>query len=353
MDKNRRTALRAAVAAALLPLAAPALAAGAPARSAAPASAINVILPRSVRPDLDGAAGRRRQERLTLAVMDFVREHYQGRNLPVWRKPATAIDLHKRVANICLWVVRSCHAHREVYPVDPAWVAGQIMAESFFNEFAVSWALAVGICQFIGPTAREYGLAVAGSAPGHGAAPYKNPADAGAEAEYLAVRRQWREALRERRRLGDEGELLRAAMRAHVDGAPCPQAGPYLEASRAVDELDAKVKDARQRFTAYLEANFAGRSIFDPGDVAFFKGFDERVLYAKPVDAMVLMLARFLRARGGNILAAAAGYHAGLGNTSEDAGVYKRYGRIPAFADTVGYVSRCLVNHHEIALRMA
>lgn len=353
MDKQRRLALRAAVGAALLPLAAPALAVPAPARAGSPVTSINVILPSSATLDLDGAAGRAHQERLTLAVMDFVREHYQGRNLPVWRKPLESIDLHKRVANICLWIVRSCHARRDVYPLDPAWVAGQIMAESFFNEFAVSWALAVGICQFIGPTAREYGMTVAGSAPAHAAAPYKNPADAGAEARYIAVRRDWREAMRARRRLGDEAELLRTAMQALADGTPCPQAGPYLEAARAVDELDAQVKDARQRFTAYLEANFAGRNIFSDKDVAFLKGFDERVLYAKPVDAMVLMLARFLRARGGNILAAAAGYHAGLGNTSEDAGVYKRYGRIPAFADTVGYVSRCLVNHHEIALRMA
>lgn len=349
MDKQRRTALQAAVAAALLPLAAPALAAP---QAPAAATHINVILPRSRQLDLDGAAGRAVQERLTLAVMDFVRENYQGRNLPVWRKPLAEVELHKRVANICLWIVRSCHAHREVYPMDPAWVAGQIMAESFFNEFAVSWALAVGICQFIGPTASEYGLMVAGSVPAHGAAPYRNPADAGAGAHYTAVRAQWREALRERRRLGDEAELLRAAMQAHADGAPFPQARAYLDAAAAVDALDAEVKDARQRFTAYLEANFAGRNIFDAKDVAFFQGFDERVLYAKPVGAMVLMLARFLRARGGNILAAAAGYHAGLGNTSDDAGVYKRYGRIPAFADTVGYVSRCLVNHHEIAQRM-
>jgi len=349
MDKQRRTTLRAAVAAALLPLAAPALAAQAP---AAPAP-INVILPRTRQFDLDGAAGRAVQERLTLAVMDFVRENYQGRTLPVWRKPLAEVDLHKRVANICLWIVRACHTHREVYPVDPTWVAGQIMAESFFYEFAVSWALAVGICQFIGPTASEYGMMVAGSVPAHGAAPYKNPADAAAGEQYTAVRRQWREALRERRRLGDEAELLRAAMQAHADGAPFPQARAYLDAATAVDALDAKVKDARQRFTAYLEANFAGRNIFDPKDVAFFQGFDERVLYAKPVDSMVLMLARFLRARNGNILAAAAGYHAGLGNTSEDAGIYKRYGRIPAFADTVGYVSRCLVHHHELALRMA
>ena len=159
MDKHRRTALQAAVAAALLPLAAPALATP---QAPAAATHINVILPRSRQLDLDGAAGRAVQERLTLAVMDFVRENYQGRNLPVWRKPLAEVDLHKRVANICLWVVRSCHAHREVYPVDPAWVAGQIMAESFFNEFAISWALAVGICQFIGPTASEYGMVVAG-----------------------------------------------------------------------------------------------------------------------------------------------------------------------------------------------
>lgn len=355
MDTKRRLALRTLVAASLAPLATTALCG--PALGATPAPApgpINIILPKSRELSLDGDRGRAVQARLTRAVMDYVEEHYGGGNLPVWHRPYKGLDLEKRVANICYWIVGACRERRDVYPVDPAWVAGQIMTESFFCEFAVSRALAVGICQFIGPTAREYGMATAGADPAHAAAPFKRPQDACAEAEYYERRGRWKKALRARRRLsGDETEFIRQALRAHLDGKPIPKAQEFLDAAERVDALDDEVKDARARFTAYLEANFQGRSIFDSRDVAFFKGFDERVLYAAPVDAMVLMLARFLRARGGNILAAAAGYHSGLGNTREEFGVYKRYGRIPAFADTVGYVSRCLVNHHEIALRMA
>ncbi len=353
MDTTRRTALRALVAAALAPLAGAALP-GAALAAAQPPGPINVILPRARELRLDGDAGRAAQARLTRAVKDTLREHYEGRSLPVWHKPYGSVDLDKRVANICYWIVAACREHQAVYPVDPAWVAGQIMTESFFCENAVSRALAVGICQFIGPTAREYGMVTAGSDPAHAAAPCRRGQDADAEARYADLRGQWKTALRERRRIsGDETAFLCRSLRAHLDGEPVPRAEDYLAAAARVEALDEQVKQARAAYTAFLEANFEGRSIFDDADVAFFKGFDERVLYARPVSAMVLMLARFLRARGGNILAAAAGYHSGLGNTQEDYGIYKRYGRIPAFADTVGYVSRCLVNHHEIALRMA
>ena len=65
------------------------------------------------------------------------------------------------------------------------------------------------------------------------------------------------------------------------------------------------------------------------------------------------MMAENLRSRSGNILAATAGYNAGLGNTDyAKAGIYEPYGRIPNFAETVDYVSKILVNHHEIARRM-
>lgn len=355
MDTARRTALKTLVAASLAPLAGAALAA--PVRAEADASditSINVMLPRHGGLQLEGSQGRVVQAQLTRAVMDFVRDNYKGGNLPVWHREYGTMDLEKRVANICHWIIVSCREHAQVYPLDPAWVAAQIMTESFFYEFAVSRALAVGICQFIGPTAEGFGLTVAGSSPAHGRPPHKHPADAGAVDDYYTLRTRWKKALRARRRVsGDETDYLKTALTAAAQGAPIPRADEFLAAAEKVDTLDAQVKDARERFIAYLRANFEGRSIFEESDVAFFKTFDERVLYKAPVSAMVLMLARFLRARRGNILAAAAGYHSGLGNTIENWGVYKHYGRIPPFSDTVSYVSRLLVNHHEIALRMA
>lgn len=353
MKTSRRNAVKALAAASLAPLfgvGAAAVAQAAP-RSATP---INVILPRTYAPDLAGEQGRIVQARLGRAVLETVRTHYKGGNLPVWKQKYGTMDLEKRVMNICHWIVKSVHAHRDTYPLDPAWVAAQIMTESFFYEFAVSRALAVGICQFIRPTGVEYGMTCAGTRPKHGKAPYRNPADAAALDRYYERRKAWKQARRERARIaGNREDFLEQALRLGLEGKATPKADKYLEVCDRIEALDGEVKDARSRFTDYLKANFEGRSIFSDKDVRFFKGFEERVLYKRPIDAMVLMLARFLRARNGNIIAAAAGYHSGLSNTREPYGIYEPYGCIPGFESTVSYVSRILVNHHEIASRMA
>lgn len=356
MNRSRRRAIKALVAASLTPAAYASLgnsgaAVAAPAGSAD--SPINIIMPRSYTPPADGKPARRLQANLGRAVLDAVTDNYKNRNLPVWRRKLGSMDLEKRVMNICYWIVKSVHAHKDVHPVDPAWIAAQIMTESFFYEFAVSRALAVGICQFIPPTATEYGLVCAGTRPEHGKAPYANAEWAVEKDNYYAIRARWKKAMRRRNRIaGDQTEYLKKALKAGIKGAAAPKAQQWLDVDAEVQSLDAKVKEARARYRDYLAANFKSRSIFDDGDVEFFKEFDERVLYHKPIDAMVLMIARFLRARNGNILSAAAGYHCGLARTREDSGVYSRYGRIPGIDSTVSYVSRILVHHHEIAVRM-
>lgn len=352
MNPSRRNALKALTATALAPMfgiSETALAETIPTQ----ASPINFILPRTHTPLLDGQQGRIVEARLGRAILETVRTYYKGKTLPVWKQMYGAMDLEKRVMNICHWIVQSVLTHRDVYPLDPAWIAAQIMAESFFYEFAVSPALAVGICQFITPTGLEYKMLCAGTRPEHSAPPCRKIEWSNEQDRYYERRTAWKQARRARRTLsGDESAFLEKALRAGIEGKPLPEAQRYLEASARIEALDAEVKEARERFTTYLEQNFAGRSIFDDKDVQFLQGFDERVLYKKPVDAMVLMLARFLRARNGNILAAAAGYHSGLSNTIEDHSLYGRYGRIPGFDSTVSYVSRILVNHHEIASRM-
>ena len=357
MNPSRRRAVRALVAASLAPAACAALG-GTAVASAIPVrkapSPINVIMPRAYEPPAKGKPSRMLQARLGRAVLDAVNDRYKGRTLPVWRRPHGSMDLEKRIMNICYWIVESVREHAGVYPVDPAWVAAQIMTESFFKEFAVSRALAVGICQFIPPTAAEFGMTCAGTRPAHAKPPYARHDWAGEMDRYYDVRAQWKKAIRHRNRIaGDQGEYLRTALADGLQGKPAPKAQQWMDADAKAQTLDAQVKEARQHYRDYLAANFENRSIFNDGDVAFFKAFEERVLYHKPVKAMVLMLARFLRARSGNILSAAAGYHCGLAQTREDGDVYGPYGRLPGIDSTVSYVSRILVHHHEIALRMA
>ncbi|BBD08773.1 transglycosylase SLT domain-containing protein [Desulfovibrio ferrophilus] len=356
MRLSRRNAIKVVTAATLAPMFGLSGATSAEAATNgafATGSPINVIIPKNYVQPLDGKQGRIVQARLGRAVLETVRTHYKGKNLPVWKQKYGTMDLEKRVMNICHWIIQSVREHRDVYPLDPAWVAAQIMTESFFYEFAVSRALAVGICQFITPTAREYKLVCAGTRSEHSAPPYRKTDWSGEQDIYYEQRTAWKQARRTRLKIsGDESDFLLKALRAGIDGKSVDGAQKYLEACDKIEALDKQVKQARERFTSYLQQNFKGRSIFASKDVAFFKEFDERVLYKKPVSAMVLMLARFLRARNGNIIAAAAGYHSGLSNTREDHGVYGRYGRIPGFDSTVSYISRILVNHHEIASRM-
>jgi hypothetical protein len=355
MDKGRRRLLRAAVAAALIPQAS-GLGLFVPGEARAAfncGSPINVIMPPDYSPLVEGDAAHDYQARLAKATMDFVRESYRGRNLPVWNKPLSQVDLDKRVTNIAYWILDGVRKAREVYPVDPVWVMGQIMAESFFDEFAVSHAFAVGVCQFIAPTARDFGMTTAGDKDEHGKPPHKLPEMAGSIRRYYTAREKWKTALRARRQLlGDEETLLLEALKALASGKGMPKAKEYIVAMDKEGVFSRQVKEARKNFRAYLDANFADRDIFNEDDLNFLRAFDERVTYSKPIRAMVLLLARNLKARSGNIVAAAAGYNAGLGSTADDNPVYGPYGRIPGFEETVGYVSRLFINHHEILKRM-
>ena len=100
-----------------------------------------------------------------------------------------------------------------------------------------------------------------------------------------------------------------------------------------------------------VRANLRGRDIFNDSDAIFLRGFDDRVLYRKTIPAMVKMMAGHLRSRNGNILAAAAGYNAGLSRTASW-GLYKPFGRIPDISETAGYISKILVNHFAITKRL-
>jgi soluble lytic murein transglycosylase-like protein len=146
--------------------------------------------------------------------------------------------------------------------------------------------------------------------------------------------------------------VLRQALEAADRGERMTRARAYLQALDEADRLYQAIGQARDNYRGFLQANFEGRSIFNRNDLRFLSDFDERVLYAKPISAMTRIMARHLKARNGNILAATAGYNAGLGRTRYRSRIYDRYGRIPAIEETVNYVSRILIKHHELLQRL-
>jgi hypothetical protein len=228
------------------------------------------------------------------------------------------------------------------------------MVESFFCEFAVSPALAVGICQFVNPTAHEYGLLCAGDNTAHHTAPFKNAEHAGQAEEYYRLRKVKQSIVRNRK--PDKMLTLEEALEIIADGNCREYTDPVrrqLAFRDELEEMDKKITEAKNNYRFYLESNTTVEGVrldlFE--NTEFLVQFDERFTYKKPIIAMVKMLTRHLRARNGNILAAAAGYNAGLSRTI-DYGPYKPFGKIPTILETADYLSHILVVHHEINQRL-
>ncbi len=359
MNTDRRALLKAALAPLLLPLLV-SEALGAPqgltAQTLLPrmsdVSEIRLIQAKDPARILERVSSPGFAHSLAQSVLGFIIEEYPAGNLPVWKKPLSQVDLHTRIPEICQHVVRGIIRHSSIYPMDPCWIMGQMMAESFFYEFAVSSALAVGPCQFIAPTARGFGLVCADE---HGQpAGFARRADLESEFTQIATFRDLMRALRREQPelFNNPAKLLRTLLNAQAAGTPLTEAGALALALDRMDLLQAQYNMARDNCRLYFSENFQGRSIFAAQDVAFLERFDQRVLYTHSINAMVKMMAENMRSRSGNILAATAGYNAGLGNTDSKSGVYTAYGRIPNFAETVEYVSKILVNHYEISRRI-
>lgn len=308
---------------------------------------INVIVPRDYQFASTANKDADYEYRLKRAVLKVIADHYRGKMLPVWGKKYEEVKLEKRLSNITYWVLRSVREHASIYPIDPAWLLAQIMAESFFYEFAVSPALAVGICQITQPTAEDYGLLCAGSRDEHARPPYKLPELAGKGRVYYELRRERRQFRRKKPAHLLSLEDALAELVADERTADPSLVVEQLHYMRELKKLDQRRYEARDSFRNYLKANLQDRDIFDETDVAFLLGFDQRFTYRAPIAVMAKIMARALRARNGNILAATAGYNAGLGNTRAD-GLYAPYGRIPEFGETITYISKVLINYQEI-----
>ena len=310
---------------------------------------VGVVIPQSYKP-LSGGSEQKHVARLSRATLGFLKRAYGGRRMPIWNKKPEQVNMEIRVRNIALWVVRAVDANQDLYPVDPAWILGQIMAESFFYEFAVSPAFAVGICQFIPSTARKYGMLVAGDKEEHSFAPYKRTDLADAHQRYLDARTE-RARLRRSHPVLENPDDLKELLRDAAAGKRHEEIEALLEAEDEIEQTQQAIRQARKDYATYLQANFEDRNIFVRADIRFLKTLDERVSYKAPTNSMVKMMAESLRARHGNIMAATGAYNAGLGRTRET-GVYRPYGRLPAIPETVRYVSRIFINHHEIVRRL-
>jgi hypothetical protein len=228
----------------------------------------------------------------------------------------------------------------------------QMMEESFYYEFAVSWAFAVGICQFMSATAQSVGMIC----PENSKVPeaeLKRPESASAQKRLEKLQKQRRELVNSDPALFRNARTkLKEVLKVLASGGG--DLDPELDLSRLeqLEVLDERISEARSEYRTFLRANYEGRSIFNSQDVKFFYRFDQRVTYKKPIQGMIRIMAENLRARHGNLLAATAAYNAGLSRTYTSRAGYEAYGRMPPFQETVSYLSRIVVSHHEMAKRM-
>lgn len=271
-------------------------------------SPVTILLPKDYESPR-GVSGWWYTRKLRAATMDFLKQQYPP-NQPfgIWQKPFRGIEqpLEERLDKITTLAVESCKKNESIHPVDPALLVAGMYAESQFYEFAVSSALAVGVAQFIAPTARDkpYNMVCAGDLPEHHQPPYQYPELAGKQREY---------------------ESLSAGLRARKKEA---EGRHSKKQQKEIAALERAVSGARESFTLYLTINTAGRDVLYEPHRAFLNSFDQRTLHEYAVPAMALYIASSLRARSGNVLAAWSAYNAGPGSTAAP-GFLKKYGKLP------------------------
>lgn len=312
-------------------------------------SPINIIIPATCTRQYKSLAGFKFEYQLAAATLDFLSTHYKDRQVPVWEKKFNAVSFQKRIPLITHFVLQSVDKYTDVYPVDPVWIMAQIMTESFFCEWAVSSSLAVGICQFITPTARKYNLLCATDNPAHLKPPYKKTELAGAEKKFLATREKLRFLRKQYSTLFNDPLTILEHI---LTGPPPKKIQGYARILAQAKQLQKQIITYRKNYQTYLHANILDKNIFDSRDLSAISAFDQRATIKHPIDAMVLMMAQHLRECHGNIIAATAGYNAGLGTTKIPYGEGKPYGRLPVIQETVDYVNKIFIRHHELVKRI-
>lgn len=315
-------------------------------------SNISIIRPQKTQTSISDEDLDAYSSRLSRAVLELIHDHYSGKPMPVWKRPPQDVDLEKRISNITYWVLHFVRKHAAIHFVDPSWMMALIMEESFFYEYALSSTFAAGICQFTMKTAGGFGM-VSPDRSRIDDSRLSQPEKADA-LEKMREFKERRNALKNahKKLFFNTDELLKECLGAHARGESLAGAESMLNALQKKESLDESVQGARNEYMEFLRSNYEGKSIFKQSDLDFFLRFDERVTYKKPIDAMVKMFARYLRARNGNVLVATAGYNAGLSRTYYPRAVYEPYGRIPNYDQTISYVSKIVVNHHQIVQRL-
>mgnify|MGYP000615538644 CR=1 FL=1 len=292
------------------------------------------------------------QYRLYRAVLSVIHNHYSGKPMPIWGKAPEEVDLETRIKNITYWVLRSVQKHSATYFIDPAWIMAQIMEESFFYEFAVSWSFASGICQFTMPTAEKFGM-VTPRTSRISEERLKHPERAQALDRLKALRKRKNKVRSKNKELfSNQSKLFKESLRHHIRGTTLTRAESWLNALQEMDSIEESMQSNRKKYMNFLRSNYEGKDIFDHNDLDFLQQLDERVVYKKPIEAMLKIMTRYMRGRNGNILVATAGYNSGLSRTYYPYAVYEPYGKIPNYEETVSYVSKIVVNHYEILQRL-
>ncbi|MDO8642099.1 MAG: hypothetical protein Q7R76_00710 [Candidatus Woesearchaeota archaeon] len=280
-------------------------------------SPVTILLPKNYEPP-NGVSGWWYTRKLRSATMDFLKQnHPPNQPFGVWKQPFYDVkySLEARLEEITTLAVESCQKNKSIHPVDPALLVAGLYVESLFYEFAVSSALAVGVAQFIAPTARDkpFNLVCAGDLSEHYRSPYQLPELAGKQREY---------------------ESLSATLRAYKKN------GSQRE-KKEIPAVEEAARRAKEEFKLFFAANISSRDIFNEDDRAFLNDFDQRTIGAHAVPSMARYIADSLKARNGNVLAAWSAYNAGLGSTSAT-GFLKPYGRLPN-GDTATYAQKIVL----------
>lgn len=268
-------------------------------------SPVTLLLPATYESP-SGLSGWWYEGRLRDAAISLIKIQYEpDRTVPLWKERFSDINfiLEERIDKLSAWACEGARRSKKTYSVDPALLMAGMYVESRFYEYAISSALAVGVSQFIAHTAREkpYEMICAGDLPEHHAPPFQMTEYAGAQQQYEQFIRELREIRNEQKKTGKHHDTT---------------------------NLELAIMKARQDFNTYFLTNVARKSVLDDGDTEFLSGFDQRSVYEHAVPSMAQFIAANLKAKNGNVLAAWAGYNAGLGNTRGN-GFLKPYGSLP------------------------
>ncbi len=294
-------------------------------------SPVNILVPKEYESP-SGFTGWWYKRKLAQATMDFIRDNNNPKaKLGIWRVPLRDIEyaLEERIEELADYAVDACNENKDTHPLDPAQLMAGMYVESLFYEFAISKALAVGVAQFIAPTARAtpFKMVCAGDLPEHRKAPYQLTEFATAQLLYEKLKKDLKGVRKTIKQKGGTDALRMER-----------------------EEILYEMTKAKRNYKQYLLANVAGKNVMDSDHQEFLNEFDQRTVLEHAVKGMGTYIARNLRARSGDPLSAWSGYNAGLGSTKAG-GYLKKFGKLPNGA-TATYAKKIVLISQDLNKRM-